>query len=277
MAKVRHIGSYSPSIDLFYFKGEFANYTDILANAGTELNSFAYAKASQGIWLINYKSDGFYNYNGVAWVYVNNATLANLLNSINSKVASVQGGDWISIDNTNPTSPIVTNTNYLSVLSVSTPSASQLIANNNGVGYFDHLPSGTYNEAIIHIKGLSLAVGQSRILRFAIYDSVAPGNIIIQNSITLTPANNANVYFSIPLGFQKNIYPKFGFFCVAITEGIGGGAGTTIRGESATAENDVNWLFQYPITGAFPTTIAGLTRSSVNFKAQIWLRYNNAI
>lgn len=271
MAKVRHIGGQGASN--FFYLGKYANYDAISAIPYPSINSYAYAENSQGVWLINYKSDGFYIFDGLAWKYTSQQTLNQIISDLNSKLKDVTAGDWIDVNKTIPTIPVINSLTYISYLSVSTPSFTQNLTVGNGFMSYDHLPQGYFNRISIHHKAINLAIGQSKILRFALYRS--DNSLIVQGSKTLTSADNGNVFSIITLPLVKNVTPDFVRYCIATTDEVGNTGSLQLRGENATAENDANWLGQFTITGAFPSSFASLSVSSLNFKAQMWLHYSN--
>lgn len=89
------------------FKFTAVNYTDLITNVAptADEGDLAYVYNSQGIWLVNRKLRGMWQYQTGSWIYANQE----LQTILQDKLDNVLASTGISIDYTNPREPIIIN------------------------------------------------------------------------------------------------------------------------------------------------------------------------
>jgi len=87
------------------FKFTAVNYTDLITNVAptADEGDLAFVYNSQGIWAINRKLKGMWQYQTGAWVYANQE----LQTILQDKLDNVTAGTGISINYTNPLEPLI--------------------------------------------------------------------------------------------------------------------------------------------------------------------------
>ncbi len=139
---------------------------------------------SSGIWPFTYHSSGFYRSNGVTWVKIddideieNGVTLTDITGplvgvggvvttgTVGGQVDSIIAGTGISVDNTDPVNPIVTNTSLAGVGGYSAPLYFTTIPS-DVAGYFKI----SYNNQPTEVELSGIVTNEEKLLRTYLYD-----------------------------------------------------------------------------------------------------------